>query len=86
MRLTVSKFVATGRCGKHALPRYRSSDIWASAGAPPLRIGWPDISMSEDRTPSGGAHFASKTNTQMSSGIGLRRLYYKAFAEANLPA
>ena len=26
--------------------------------------------------------FASETNTQMSSGSGLRRLYYKAFAEA----
>ena len=43
-------------------------------------------SMSEDRAPSGGVHFASKTNTQMSSGIGLKRLYYKAFAEAKPPA
>jgi hypothetical protein len=41
-------------------------------------------SMSEDRAPSGGVHFVSKTNPQMSSGIGLRRLYYKAFAEAKL--
>src|SRR5579875_160710 len=38
--------------------------------------------MFEDRAPSGGVHFASKTNTQMSSAIGLKRLYYKAFAEA----
>ena len=26
--------------------------------------------MSEDRAPSGGVHFASKTNPQMSSGMG----------------
>ena len=43
-------------------------------------------SMSEDRAPSDGVHFASKTNPQMSSGTGLRRLYYKAFAEAKPPA
>src|SRR5215813_7596779 len=39
-------------------------------------------SMSEDRAPSRGVRFASETNTQMSSGSGLKRLYYKAFAEA----
>jgi hypothetical protein len=43
-------------------------------------------SMSEDRAPSRGVRFASETNTQMSSGSGLKRLYYKAFAEAKPPA
>jgi hypothetical protein len=40
--------------------------------------------MSEDRLPNGGVYFASKTNTQMLSGIGLRRLFYKGFEEAKL--
>ena len=59
-----------------------------SAGAPRLRIALPDTRCPRIELRAAGMRFASKTNTQMSSGSGLKRkrLYYKAFVEAKLPA
>ena len=78
--------VAAARCGN---PLLSAAELCVSLDGgrhPAATNRVARHSMSEDRAASGGVHFASKTNTQMSSGNGLKRLYYKAFAEAKLPA
>ena len=52
------------------------------AGTPRLRIALPDTGCPRIELRAAGLRFASKTNTQMSSRSVLKRLYYKAFAEA----
>ena len=56
-----------------------------SAGTPRLRIALLDIRCPRIELRAARCALLPKTNTQMSSESGLKRLYYKAFVEAKLP-